>query len=197
MNWISAPLTLQGDYVDLVSLDPAHFPGLKEVALEKHIWEFYSVDGSDPAIISQALDEALVEREKGNHFPFTIVHKKTGAIIGSTRFTDMAQAHRKLEIGWTWLHPDHWASVINPECKMLLLSHAFETLQCCRVQLRTDVLNIRSQKAIQKIGGIYEGTFRNDLIRTNGTHRDSMYFSIVDRDWPMAKVRLRELIGER
>ena len=101
--------------------------------------------------------------------------------------------HKKLEIGSTWLHPDYWATAINPECKLLLLTYCFEVLQAVRVQLKTDEKNMRSRKAIEKIGGQFEGILRNDMIRDNYTKRNSAYFSIIDDEWKDKKARLIEL----
>ena len=126
--------------------------------------------------------------------PFVIIHKQDGKIIGSTRLMHIDPPHRKLEIGWTWLHPDYWATAVNLECKLLLLSFCFETLQAVRVQLRTDERNIRSRKAIAKIGGKYEGILRHDLIRDNGTFRNSAYFSLIHTEWSDAKTNLTTLL---
>ena len=95
--------------------------------------------------------------------------------------------HKKLEIGWTWLHPEYWASEINLECKLLLMTFCFEEWNAVRVQLKTDENNIRSRKAIEKIGGQFEGVLRNDMIRDNGTNRNSVYFSILDTEWEMKR----------
>ncbi len=96
---------------------------------------------------------------------------------------DIQPNHKKLEIGWTWLHPDYWGTEVNLECKLLLLTYCFEELKTYRVQFKTDENNIRSRKAIEKIGGKFEGILRHDMIRDNGTKRNSAYFSIIDSEW--------------
>jgi len=192
-NRIQYPITLTGQTVELISLDKTHFAELEVLAREKRIWEFYPFDVTTSEKFLTAFETALVEREKGNQFPFVIVHKQHRKIIGSTRYIDIQPRHKKLEIGWTWLHPDYWATEVNLECKLLQLTHCFETLQLSRVQLKTDENNLRSRKAIQKIGAQFEGIFRNDMIRDNCTKRNSAYYSIIEEEWKDKKVKLAEL----
>jgi RimJ/RimL family protein N-acetyltransferase len=182
-NWIKHPTTLTGENVALISMD-------EQLARDKRIWQFYPIDGSDPAKFKSIFSGALAEREKGNQFPFVIFHKQDNRIIGSTRYLDIQPAHRKLEIGWTWLHPDYWGTGLNTECKLLLLTHCFESLRASRVQLKTDENNLRSRSAIQKIGGQFEGILRNDMIRDNHTKRNSAYYSLVEEEWPDSKIKL-------
>jgi RimJ/RimL family protein N-acetyltransferase len=191
--WIQHPTTLTGENVDLLPLDNAHFEALASLARDRRIWEFYAMDGTDPAALTSAYATALVEREKGSQYPFVVFHQGAGKIIGSTRYLDVQPAHRKLEIGWTWLHPDYWATAVNLECKLLLLTHCFETLKASRVQLKTDENNVRSRKAIQKIGGQFEGVLRNDMIRDNQTKRNSAYYSLIEEEWPAHKPKLTAL----
>ncbi len=192
-NWIPYPLTLAGETVELISLDKKHFEELEIVARDKKIWEFYPFDCSESGTFLNYYNLALTEREKGTQFAFIIFYKKENKIIGSTRYLDVQQKHKKLEIGFTWLHPDYWGTEVNFECKLLLLTHCFETLKAVRVQLKTDENNIRSQKAIAKIGAQFEGILRNDMLRDNGTNRNSAYFSIIDKEWSEKKERLQEL----
>jgi N-acetyltransferase len=197
MTWIKAPLTITGRSVDLVSLEPHHFPVLETVAQDKRIWQFYAYDGSNPAVLRSTLEAGLADRDKGLQFPFVILNKKTNAIIGSTRFMDIQPKHKKLEIGTTWLHPDYWGTVINFECKLLLLTYAFETLGVLRVQFKTDENNIRSRKAIEKVGGRFEGILRNDMLRDNNTRRNSAYFSIIEEEWSSVKKMLESAVALR
>ena len=189
-NWISYPTTLRGQTVDLISLEKEHFAELEALAKDKRIWEFYAYDASDPDKFSSIFNAALIERANGNQFPFVIFHKTDNKIIGSTRFLDIQPKHKKLEIGATWLHPDYWGSEVNLECKLLLLTYCFENLQAIRVQLKTDEHNLRSRKAIEKIGGQFEGILRNDMLRDNNTKRNSAYYSIIDEDWKDKKQKL-------
>ena len=113
---------------------------------------------------------------------------------GSTRLLYLQPRHRKLEIGWTWLHPAYWAGPVNPECKLLLLTFCFETLGTSRVQLKTDANNIRSRKAIEKIGGAFEGILRNDMLRADGSKRHSAYYGLIEEEWPGRKAALQALL---
>jgi RimJ/RimL family protein N-acetyltransferase len=193
-NWITAPKTLIGHIVELISLERIHFQELETLARDKRIWAHYTFDGSDSTTFHRTLELALIEQQKGTQFPFIIYHKTDKRFVGSTRFMDIQPIHKKLEIGTTWLLPDYWGTVVNLECKLLLLTFSFEALQTYRVQLKTDENNIRSRKAIEKIGGRFEGILRNDMVRDNGTKRNSAYFSILAEEWPEVKVRLTSLI---
>lgn len=189
-NLIRHPLTLKGSNVDLISLDRDHFSQLETAAKDERIWEYYIVNCSRHDKFNETYSEALDERDKGTQFPFVIFHKNDNKIIGSTRFLDIQPANKKLEIGWTWLHPDYWSTSVNTECKLLLLTYCFEELKTVRVQFRTDENNLRSKKAIEKTGGRYEGTLRNDMIRNNGTLRNSLCFSIINTEWTQIKEKL-------
>ena len=195
MNWIDGDIIPDGPTVQLQPLKEDHFEELVNLGNDKAIWQHIPVAMNTQFDRLQALISGMVEKGKGTQFPFAILHKASGRLIGSTRFMDMHQQHLKLEIGWTWLHPDHWGTRANPECKLLLLSHCFEVLKTRRVHLKTDEHNIRSRKAIAKIGASFEGILRYDMIRANGTKRNSAYFSITDDEWPIAKQKLQELIG--
>lgn len=197
MNWIEHPVRLEGSLVELLPLDKSHFTPLEQLAKDARIWEYYSVDPSKSCTFLEVFDGAFKERDKKTQYPFVIRHKDSGRIIGSTRFTEIQAQHRRLEIGWTWLSPECWATGINLECKLLLLTYCFEELGTYRVQLRTDVLNLRSRKAIEKIGAQYEGVFRNDMVRENGTKRDSVYYSIIDAEWEQVKAQLTRLCQEK
>lgn len=196
-NWISHPQTLSGNVVELISMTPERFPELIALANDKRIWEHYAYDGTDPVKFRSVLATALTDMEKGLQFPFVIFHKAEKRAIGGTRFMDIQFPHRKLEIGSTWLHPDYWGTAVNFECKLLLLTFCFESLNTLRVQLKTDENNIRSRKAIEKIGGQFEGIFRNDMLRDNGTHRNSAYYSIIASEWGAKKITLAELFDTK
>jgi N-acetyltransferase len=190
MSWINSETILEGEAVDLVPLKASHLGELKLVSREKRIWEYYVVDASTDAVFDEVYSDALSEKTKGSQFPFVIVNKKTGRLIGSTRYLDIQKNNLKLEIGWTWLSPECWGTEINFECKLLLLAHAFEIMECRRVQLKTDENNFRSRKAILKIGAQFEGILRNDMVRQNLTKRNSAIYSILDTEWPLVKEKL-------
>jgi len=189
-SWIKSNTTLSGETVNLVPLEKKHFSELEQLAGDKRIWEHYVLDGSDPKTILTALEIAVTEKENGTQFPFVIQQRSDYKIVGSTRFLDIQPLNKKLEIGWTWLHPDHWGSDINRECKLLLLTFCFEQLEASRVQLKTDERNIRSRKAIEKIGAKFEGVIRNDMVRDNGTMRNSAMYSVIDSEWMDVKFML-------
>jgi len=186
-NWIDHPLNINGEIINLISLEKKHIIDLEKLAKDKRIWEHYPLYGTHSEKLISVFIEAIKEREKGTQFPFVIFHKLEYRIIGSTRFLHIQKNHLKLEIGWTWLHPDYWGTAINLECKLLLLTFCFETLKTTRVQLKTDERNTRSRKAIEKVGGRFEGILRHDMIRDNGTNRNSASYSII------AKRRLNAL----
>jgi RimJ/RimL family protein N-acetyltransferase len=136
------------------------------------------------------IDRALKDQESGTALPFVTVDRASGRIVGSTRYMNIEPAHRRVEIGASWLARPWQRTAINTEAKYLMLRHAFETLGCMRVELKTDALNRRSRNAIQRIGGIEEGIFRRHILTWSGRVRDSVYFSIVDREWPRVKAAL-------
>jgi RimJ/RimL family protein N-acetyltransferase len=129
---------------------------------------------------------------RGLFLPFAIVDLATGRAIGSTRYLDISPHDRHVEIGWTWLGKDYWRTPINTECKYLLLRHAFETLGCIRVSLKTDLRNERSQRAIERIGGVREGVWRRVVVMHDGYQRSSVFYSILDDEWTGVKKRLEE-----
>lgn len=140
------------------------------------------------------VNKALSAKATGREYPFVVVQKDTGEVVGSTRFLDIDNSNQSLEIGSTWLTPAVWRSAVNTECKYLLFKHCFETLRLLRVQLKTDARNLRSQRAIERIGGVREGVLRKHRVLPDGFVRDSVYFSIVDDEWPNVKQRLESYL---
>lgn len=191
-NWLQEPVKLLGHLVNLIPLEEEHFASLQSIAADPRIWEFYAYDASNPEKFNQVMKSAMVEKTRGTQYPFVIEYKPTRQVIGSTRFMDVQPQHKKLEIGTTWLHPDYWATAVNLECKFMLLNYCFDILNTVRVQLKTDENNIRSRKAIEKIGGKFEGILRNDMIRDNQSRRNSAYYSIIEEEWPETKTGLKE-----
>jgi N-acetyltransferase len=132
---------------------------------------------------------SIERRKKGSEYTFTVLNQE-GQIIGSTRYLDILPEHKSLEIGSTWYHPDSWRTRVNTECKYLLLQHVFENWMFRRVQLKTDSRNLRSQKAIQRIGAVKEGTLRKDRKISGGYVRDTVFFSILNNEWETVKAEL-------
>ena len=143
------------------------------------------------------IETALDEQTRGVSLPFAIVEKAEGRAIGSTRYGNIDCKHRRVEIGWTWVARDWQRTAVNTEAKYLLSKHAFETLGCIRVELKTDSLNERSRAAILRIGAREEGIFRNHMITASGRVRHSVYYSIVDEEWPAVKTRLEAMLNSR
>jgi len=188
---------LAGQSVKLLPVQESHIDDLARIACDERIWEFYAVNGANETTFMREYKNALAERENRSQVPFVIVHNDHQQLIGSTRFLNIQPAHRKLEIGWTWVQPEYWGTEVNAECKLLLLTYCFEELSAVRVQIKTDENNIRSRKAIETMGAVFEGILRNDMIRENNTYRNSAYYSIIEHDWPRVKQQLVNLYWHR
>lgn len=184
------PVTLEGVRAKLVPLAEEHLPDLLMAAQSPLIWAYMPTNLQTEKSVQQWYQDALRAQEAGTEVVFTIVDKETGRAVGSTRFMDISVPNRGLEIGWTWLAPDVWRTRINTECKYLLLKHCFETLGAIRVQLKTDSRNLRSQKAMERLGAVREGVLRRHRILPDGYVRDSVYYSILPQEWEEVKKRL-------
>jgi RimJ/RimL family protein N-acetyltransferase len=187
---VIVPVILEGQYVRLEPLRPEHATGLAEIGLDEDLWKWIPTPVRTPAEMSSYVQTALKEQANGSALAFVLIEKASGRTIGSTRYGNIERAHYRLEIGWTWVARQWQRSPINTEAKYLLLRHAFETLKCIRVELKTDSLNDRSRAAILRIGAREEGTFRNHMVTASGRIRHTVYFSIVDSEWPEIKARL-------
>ena len=185
-----APVVLEGRHVRLEPLSHAHFDDLAEVALDPEIWRWTTERAVSPEELRAWIDRALAMRDTGTAMPFATVALPLGKAIGGTRFATYSPADRRVEIGWTWIARDWQRTVVNTEAKYLMLTHAFETLGCIRVELRTDVQNERSRAAIQRIGAKEEGILRKHSTTATGRVRDTIYYSILDEEWPSVKAGL-------
>ena len=192
-----APVMLEGSHVRLEPLAKAHLAGLAQVGLEEELWRWIPVPVRTVEEIATYIQTALQEQERGVSLPFALIEKATGRAIGSTRYGNIDRTHRRVEIGWTWVARGWQRTAVNTEAKYLLLKHAFETLACIRVELKTDSLNEKSRAAILRIGAREEGIFRNHMITASGRIRHTVYFSIVDSEWPAVKARLESLLNSR
>ena len=184
------PVILKGRYVHLEPLTAEHTTGLAEIGLDEDLWRWIPTPVRTLEEMSAYVQSALAERTSGSALPFALIDKASGRVIGSTRYGNIERVHHRVEIGWTWVARQWQRSAINTEAKYLLLSHAFETLKCIRVELKTDSLNERSRAAILRIGAHEEGAFRNHMITASGRIRHTVYFSILDSEWPDVKARL-------
>jgi RimJ/RimL family protein N-acetyltransferase len=187
-----APVTLEGTHVRLEPLSERHFGGLCEVGLDEELWRLGATLIRTPDDMRAYIDTAMRDRDAGVSLPFATLERRTNRVVGSTRFGNIDRPNRRVEIGWTWIARPWQRTVVNTEAKYLMLSHAFETLKCIRVEFKTDVLNERSRNAILRIGAKQEGVFRNHMIVESGRVRDSVYFSIVDWEWADVKAALEQ-----
>jgi N-acetyltransferase len=184
------PVVLEGRHVRLEPLTLQHASGLAEVGLDEDLWKWIPTAVRTPEDMAAYVQTALDEQANGSALPFALINKTSGSAVGSTRYANIERAHHRLEIGWTWVARESQRTAINTEAKYLLLRHAFEKLKCMRVELKTDSLNARSRAAILRIGAREEGIFRNHMITASGRIRHSVYFSIIDSEWPDVKAAL-------
>lgn len=190
------PVILQGTHVRLEPMTEAHIPALAEIGVGQTFWDFMLYGNMNTeADMANWVRDILARAEKGTDLPFVAVHLASGRAAGATRYLNIVPKDRGLEIGGTWYGLDFQRTVVNTECKYLLLKHAFEALGCIRVQLKTDLRNERSQKAIERIGAVKEGILRNHMILPDGRYRHSVFYSILDSEWEGVKKRLEEMLG--
>ena len=190
------PLVLEGKHVRLEPMRVDHLPALCDVGLEPSLWKWTGNVVESAADIEMYVRNAMSERDLGTALPFVTIERVSGKVVGSTRFGNIDMLNLKAEIGWTWINPQWQRSAINTEAKLLMLTHAFETWKCIRVELKTDANNKVSQKAIKRIGGVKEGILRNHMITETGRYRDSVYFSIIESEWESAKANLASKIRD-
>ncbi len=189
-DWL-APVVLEGRFVRIEPLSPAHGDDLCRAAQDDEVWRWMPVGRPDtvPAML-EIIDAALAEHDRGDRVPWAIVDRSEGRAVGSTSYLDVVPAHRRIEIGFTWLGRQWWRTPLNTEAKLLLLGRAFDDLGAIRVALKTDDRNERSKAAIERIGGVREGTLRAHMVRPDGSRRDSAYFGLLKEEWPAARTRL-------
>jgi RimJ/RimL family protein N-acetyltransferase len=190
------PLTLTGRFVRLEPLSETHLPDLALVGLDSRIWQFMVYTRVETAehLRSWVLD-MLDRQQHGTDLPFAVIHLASGKAIGCTRYLDIRPDDRALEIGGTWYGVAYQRTAVNTESKYLLLEHAFETLGCVRVQFKTDLRNLPSQHAIERLGAVKEGLLRNHMILPDGILRHSVFYSIIDSEWPAIKARLEQMLS--
>lgn len=182
---------LEGQHVRLEPLDVRHLDGLCAVGLDPELWHWEVIRKRSREDMQVYVRKALDERQRGVSLPFATVFLETGQVIGSTRYLNMDPANRRVEIGATWIGRPWQRTAVNTEAKYLMLRHAFEVLRCFRVELKTDVLNERSRRAILRLGAKEEGILRRHVVTDTGRVRDTMYYSILDSEWPPVKSHLQ------
>lgn len=185
------PVTLEGRFVSLVPLSLELAPDLHGAGEDRGVWRYLPIAAPEHLQDTERwIRMALAARDSGEELPFGIIDRASGRAVGSTRYLDIRPEHEALEIGWTWIAPAHQRTAVNTECKLLLLTHAFETLGASRVQLKTDARNVQSQQAIERLGAVREGVLRKQRRMWDGFKRDTVFYSILDEEWPAVKARL-------
>ena len=190
------PVTLTGRFVRLEPLGPQHAEDLADAASDDRIWLYLDEPTPwDRAAVDRFIAEARQDQDRGSRLPFAVIDQTTGTAIGSTSYIDLRPRDRGVEIGWTWMSPRAWGTGANTEAKYLLLTHAFDA-GAIRVALKTDLRNLRSQRAIDRLGATREGVWRNHRILSTGQHRDSVFYSIIDTEWPTVRDRLQARMNQ-
>jgi RimJ/RimL family protein N-acetyltransferase len=189
------PVVLEGSFVRLEPMTLEHHAQLTEVGLDPEIWRLTIVMIRTAEEMRSYMDSALALQRDGTSLPFVTIERSSGRVVGSSRFGNYDAANRRIEIGWTWLARRWQRTVINTEAKYLMLRYAFENLRCVRVELKTDVLNAPSRKAMLRIGAKEEGILRKHTLMWTGRYRDSIYYSILDEEWSEVKGQLEKMLA--
>lgn len=200
MAWFprrSAPgLVLEGRHVRLEPLSLEHLDDLCAVGLDESLWQWVPTRVRDRDGMRSYIETALDERRRGASLPFATIAKASCKVVGSTRFANIDREDRRVEIGWTWIGVPWQRTAVNTEAKYLMLCHAFDVLDCVRVELKTDALNVRSRQAILRLGAREEGTLRRHRWMWTGRFRDTVYFSILADEWPAVKTALEARMNQ-
>lgn len=189
-NWLEY-IEFEGQKVKLVPLEKSHKEGLLKAAADGKLWELWFTSVPSSSTIDNYIERSLYQMQNGSEFPFVVLDKNNGDVIGSTRYLNMQSEHRRLEIGFTWYAKKYQRTGVNTECKYLLLKYAFENLNCIAVQFMTDWHNSRSRAAITRLGAKQDGVLRNHRLNADGSCRDSVVYSITEQEWAGVKKSLR------
>ena len=184
------PVTLERDGIRLEPLSPDHAPGLAEAAADGELWKLWFTSVPEPQEVSAYIQTALSGQDRGVMLPWAVRELDSGRLIGSTRYHDILPEIGRVEIGYTWYAASHQRSKVNSLCKLMLMSHAFESVGCAVVGLRTDNFNLRSQRAIEGLGAMKDGVIRNFRRRKDGSIGDTVMYSILAQEWPAVKRHL-------
>ena len=190
------PVTLEGEFVRLEPMRGDHLPDIIKAGMDDAIWKWTTNVVKNQADLERYVRAALTDQANGVALPFVTIERESGIVVGSTRFGNIDEANRKVEIGWTWINPKWQRTAINTEAKLLMLTHAFEVWECIRVELKTDSNNEKSRNAMLRIGATEEGMLRNHMITESGRLRHSVYFSIIASEWEDVKAGLIEKLAE-
>jgi N-acetyltransferase len=190
------PVTLAGRGVELTPMTLAHEAGLRAAAADGELWKLRITSVPEPEHTRAYIELALAMREAGDRFAFTVIEQATGKVLGCSSYHDILPAVKRVEIGWTWYAKSVQRSHVNTTCKLLLLTHAFETLHCNVVGWRTDNFNFASQQAIERLGARKDGVIRGHALRRDGTIRDTVMYSLRAGEWPEVKAQLLYLLDK-
>ena len=188
------PVTLRGEHVSVEPLAREHVAALRDAANDGELWRLWYTSVPSPEGVEAYVETALSWRDGRDAMPFVVRENASGHVVGCTRFCNVEPAHRRLELGYTWYAKHVQRSPVNTECKLLLLGHAFEALQCIAVELRTNWFNFASRAAIARLGARQDGVLRNHQITPDGLYRDTVVFSILDSEWLPVKRNLRYML---
>ena len=188
------PVTLKGAHATLQPLEAGHAAALRDAAADGELWRLWYTSVAPPDQIGDYIARALDMRERLGAMPFAVRHNATSEIVGCTRYFNVDAANRRLEIGHTWYSKRVQRTAINTECKLLLLTHAFEVLRCIAVEFRTHWFNHASRIAIERLGAKQDGVLRNHQLLPDGSKRDTVVFSIIDGEWPAVRRHLKFLL---
>jgi N-acetyltransferase len=191
-----APVVLTGRFVRLEPLKPEHIDALARFAYEPSIWNWMPARVLDRPALDAWVDEAFAGERNGTALPFATVLSAEQLVVGTTRFLNISARDGRMEIGATWIALPHQRSVVNTEAKLLMLRHAFETLGATRVELKTHAGNVKSRRAIERIGATFEGIHRKHMLHHDGSRRDTAWYSILDDEWGGVRARLERMVGE-
>ena len=194
-----SPVLLEDAFVALEPLTPEHAPALEAASADGELWKLWFTSAPAPGEAAAYIAKALAGQAAGQMLPFAVREKRSGDIVGTTRFYDFVQDPRRAAIGYTWYAKRWQKSHLNTACKRLLLQHAFEAMGCVAVELHTDHRNLDSQRAIERLGAKREGVLRNHKRRPDGSLRDTVCYSVIDREWADVSrwlaMRLERLAG--
>ncbi|CAH1057486.1 hypothetical protein PAECIP111894_03644 [Paenibacillus pseudetheri] len=188
---------LEGNTVKLVPMDESHVEGLARVLRNPNIWEFTWRKITSDEQVQDLITTAFANQNNESQIPFVIIEKATGQIVGTTRIMHPDLVHLHAEIGCTWISPEYWRTSVNTEAKSLLLHYCFEELKLIRVEFTVVKTNLRSQRAVERLGAVKEGILRQHRIRSDGSIHDNVVFSILDKEWPSVKENLHYLLNEK
>ena len=184
------PVVLEGDRVRLEPMRRDHLDALTEAGKYEELWRWTNAKPINRESMSDYMEAALAGVDNRSTLPFVTIDKPSATLVGSTRFGNIDPTNRRAEIGWTWITPAFQRSYVNSEAKYLMLRHAFDVWDCVRVEIKTDVLNEKSRAAILRLGAVEEGVLRRHTLTHTGRFRDTIYYSILDHEWPTIRARL-------